>query len=148
MRRKRCGLSVICGLALLWAGPALAGDIAGLWLTEGGESEIEIYACGDATCGRVMKTVDPVDQQGRLRLDKHNPDPSLRERPIVGIDILTGLQPAEDPDVWEGSVYNPRDGKTYDVTLTLKGEVLEVEGCFAFILCGSQDWTRISPQQQ
>ena len=147
MRRKLCALFALCGMALLATGPAWAGDITGVWLTANGESEIEIYACDDALCGRVARILAPIDPQSNPGTDVNNPDPALRTRPILGLEILTGLKPADDPDVWEGLVYNSRDGKTYAVSLTLTGDVLEVEGCVAYILCDSQEWTRVRPPQ-
>ena len=125
----------------------MAGDIAGVWLTANGESEIEIQPCDNGLCGRIVTTFKPSDGQASPANDVNNPDPALRSRPMLGLTILSGLKPAEDPEAWEGLVYNPRDGETYAVFLTLKGDVLEVEGCMAYILCDSQEWTRVPASQ-
>jgi hypothetical protein len=48
-------------------------------------------------------------------------------------------------DQWEGQIYNAKDGKLYDSTMTLNSpNELEIEGCVLGILCGGQTWTRVS----
>lgn len=110
--------------------------ILGTWLTEGGDSRIRITPCGKAVCGTVVwaKTNGT---------DKHNPDPALRKRTIVGMPLTNDMRP-EGGGRWAGSIYNPDNGKTYDVTMKTKGRNgLEVEGCVLGILCGSESWTRV-----
>ncbi len=145
MWRKFTALVFITGLTCL-TDAAMAADLTGVWLTAKGESEIEIAPCGDAFCGKILQILKPHNSQNGPALDVNNPDPALRNQPILGLTILTGLKPAGDPNEWQGSVYNPDDGKSYDVTLTLKhDDVLKVEGCLAYILCDSQKWTRVAP---
>lgn len=140
--------ALTAGVIALPAGGAMADGLAGVWLTAGGESQIEIAPCGYAYCGRILADLKPADPQSPQEKDVNNPDPTLRDRPIVGITILTGLKPGGDANVWEGSIYNPEDGGTYDVTLTLKGDKLKVEGCMAYVLCDSQTWSRVQNPMQ
>ncbi len=140
----------MAGATCLATGPALASDLTGVWLTAKGESEIEIAPCGDVFCGKILQILKPHNGQEGPSTDVNNPDPALRSQPILGLTILTGLKSAGDANEWKGSVYNPDDGKNYDVTLTLKhdGDVLNVEGCLAYILCDSQKWTRVPSTPQ
>jgi hypothetical protein len=48
---------------------------------------------------------------GAPRLDDRNPDPALRERPIVGIDLLSEYR--FDDGQWRGRIYDPESGKVY-----------------------------------
>jgi hypothetical protein len=42
--------------------------------------------------------------------DVENPDPARRNRPIVGLQVLSGFKPA--PNAWEGGqAYDPKKGK-------------------------------------
>ena len=41
-----------------------------------------------------------------------------------------------------GTIWDPEHDKTYDSHMTLKGDVLDVEGCVS-IICSGQDWTRV-----
>ena len=143
MWRRSLLVVLAAGLAVLLARPVLADGLEGVWLTAGSELQIEIGPCDDAYCGRILALFKPADPQNPQSKDLNNPDPALKDRPILGITILFGLKPGDGRNVWEGSVYNPEDGGTYDVTLKLKGDVLKVEGCMAYVLCDSQKWTRV-----
>lgn len=128
------------GLAMLAAGavtsPARAADPAGLWLTETGSSRIRIAPCGSGFCGTI------VSAPGK-GLDAKNPDPALRSRSVVGVQILDARQP--DGSGFSGSLYNPNDGKTYSGSLRLTGpNSVEVSGCVMSVFCKRQTWTRIN----
>jgi len=128
------------GLAMLAAGAvtstARAADPAGLWLTETGSSRIRIAPCGSGFCGTI------VSAPGK-GLDAKNPDPALRSRSVVGVQILDARQP--DGSGFSGSLYNPNDGKTYSGSLRLTGpNSVEVSGCVMSVFCKRQTWTRIN----
>jgi uncharacterized protein (DUF2147 family) len=142
---KRAVVVVIAGVACVTSSLAMAGDVTGVWLTGNGESEIDIQPCSDGLCGRIARILKSKEEGSPY--DVNNPDQALRGRPLVGLAILNGLKQADNRDIWQGTVYNPQDGETYDVTLTLKDDRLEVEGCMAYILCDSQEWTRVPPSQ-
>jgi Delta7-sterol 5-desaturase len=120
-------------------------DIAGRWATQGFGSIVEFRPCAgaaDAMCGRILWLWAPNDAAGHARLDRHNPDRSLRARPLVGIEILRGLRETA-PGVWsEGSVYNPDDGRTYTGAITVRSGALELRGCALNVFCQTQTWRR------
>jgi uncharacterized protein (DUF2147 family) len=43
---------------------------------------------------------------------------------------------------WEGTVIDPRNGKSYQAKMTLKGGSLRIEGCVMGFLCGGETLTR------
>ena len=137
--------SILLGLILLLSAGAASAALAaeGVWLTEGGKSHVEIRPCGDKLCGRIVWLAEPADEDGSPKLDKHNQDESLRSRPILGIELLTGF-PAGDGSEWTGGeIYNPENGKTYRSELELEGaNTLKVRGC-VFIFCETQTWMRV-----
>lgn len=138
---------VLLGLVLLVSGIQVASAqpaqlALGIWADEDGESNIEIARCGAALCGRIIWLKNPNDENGQPRTDVNNPDVGQRRRPVLGLTILSGLQPEDDSQL-KGQVYNAEDGNVYEVYLTPQRATMEVEGCFAFILCGSQTWTRV-----
>ncbi len=141
-----------CAAALAaFLGPAAAQGSAtgftGTYMVEDGGSQIEFYPCGDATCGRIAWMRKGQDKKGRPLVDKRNPDPALRTTPLLGLTILSGLRPGEDPNAFEGEVYNPQDGNTYPVTVTLTSEEqIKVRGCgLAGLICQTQEWARAAP---
>jgi uncharacterized protein (DUF2147 family) len=136
---------VALGLATALTGPALAGDPSGTWLTEGGKSQVRLVNCGATLCGRIQWLKEPSDPAtGKPKRDARNPDPSKRDRPIVGVDILLGMRPDQTPNQWAGDIYNPEDGKTYRAHLTLQdARTLQVKGCvLGGLICKSQAWSR------
>ncbi|GEP08501.1 DUF2147 domain-containing protein [Methylobacterium gnaphalii] len=127
----------LAALAMLAAGPGLAqrgGDPSGTWLTESG-ARVRVARCGGGYCGTLASTTGS-------GLDVNNPDPALKSRKLVGVQILTATAPSGDG--FEGSLYNPNDGKTYSGSMTPKGpDHLAVAGCVLRVLCKSQTWTRV-----
>jgi len=129
-------------LLTLLAGPAQAigqpvkGDPKGDWLVADGTAIIRIVPCGANLCGNVVWTKDTGGT------DENNPDPALRNRPIMGLPILLGMKPGNDGR-WDGDVYNAENGKTYTSHIWLKApDLLRIEGCVLGFLCAGQDWTR------
>ena len=121
-----------------------AQAVLGEWYTEENKAKVEVYECASGYCGRIISLSEPNHPDGRPKLDTENPDASLRNREIVGIDILSGLQ-YDGEDEWEdGTIYDPESGKTYSCYMELKDDnSLEVRGFIGVSLIGrSQTWTR------
>lgn len=125
-------------LAGLFAGglaQAAGGDPSGVWLTETGDSKVHLTRCGSGYCGTLVS----VSGKG---LDDKNPDPSLRTRSVVGVQIVNA--PNAIADGYEGTLYNPKDGKTYSGSLKLTGpDNLVVSGCVMSVFCKRQTWKRV-----
>ena len=130
-------------MLLLLAGAARAETPLGLWDADG--SHIEIYHCGELLCGRVAALDEPLDKAGNPKLDGANPDPALRSRPILGMDLIADFSRKSDRQWVNGRIYDPRDGKTYKCKMTLqKDGTLKVRGYVGVSLFGKTVvWTRI-----
>ncbi|MEM8986902.1 MAG: DUF2147 domain-containing protein [Pseudomonadota bacterium] len=112
-------------------------EVEGLWVPEGGDSLVRIADCGDGTpCGTVAKLDPSVD----ATTDVNNPDPALRDTPLLGLKMLWGFKPAKDR--WRaGRIYDPGGGKTYRSAIKrLSADQLEVKGCIGPI-CRTQYWS-------
>jgi uncharacterized protein (DUF2147 family) len=143
---KRNTAIAAAGLAaILMATPAQATDPTGTWLTKGGKARIRIAKCGDALCGTLLWVAEPIDPKtGKPRTDRFNPDPSKRDRSVIGVTIVRNLKPTSTPGRWAGKLYNAEDGKLYSGSLTLQGsDALKLEGCALLVFCKSQTWTRV-----
>jgi uncharacterized protein (DUF2147 family) len=117
--------------------------ILGLWTTDKGKGRIEIVKCAapkQGLCGTIVWISEPNDKQGKPQTDQANKNASLRNRPIVGLQIFEGWKEA-GANKWTGPVYDPEDGQSYDVDITLAGDKLTLKGCIAF-LCDSDTWDR------
>jgi uncharacterized protein (DUF2147 family) len=119
------------------AAPPAGANASGEWLVADATARIRIGPCGTVLCGTISWTKAPSG------VDENNPDPAKRSRPIMGVEILSGMAPA-GPNRWKGSVYNAQNGKTYDAMMSLESaDVLRIEGCvLGGLLCGGENWTR------
>lgn len=119
-------------------------DIEGRWLTEEGDGWITITLAGDSLEGSIAGS--PNDDEER-EFDDRNPDPSLRNRPLQGLAIMTGFNYDGDGRWSGGKVYDPNTGKTYKCTLTqLDDDTVKIRGYIGVSLFGrSETWTRDDP---
>ena len=126
---------------------ARSAEPVGLWYAEGGAAVVEITPCGDALCGRVVWLHSPLDEDGCELRDKNNPDLALRNRRLVGLQILGGLVASDQRLVsWTGgTIYDPVSGNTYRCRLELDGhDRLRLRGYVGIPLVDrTTTWTRV-----
>jgi uncharacterized protein (DUF2147 family) len=125
------------------ASAAVAADPAGTWIMGSGKFTVRISQCGSGVCGTLVALKKPLDKQGKPKVDKENPNPALRKRPLIGLSLLSGMKP-KGPNKWVGSIYNPDDGRTYSATMTLSGNSMKVKGCALGIFCKSLRFAKIN----
>jgi uncharacterized protein (DUF2147 family) len=121
-----------------------ASDPAGIWLTQAGDAKISINHCGTGLCGTIVWLKAPIDPAtGKPQVDDKNANPSLAERPVIGINIFSQMKPVAS-NKWSGTIYNADDGKSYSSDVIVAGpRKLEVRGCVMGVLCGGETWTKI-----
>jgi len=115
-------------------------NIFGYWLTSG--SIVKVENCDNLVCGKIITVFveDGIDPNSIL--DKNNKNKSLRERPLVGVDLLSEFQiNREDQKTFKGGkIYDPRSGRTYNSNLYYKPSGnLKVEGCLRSF-CRGEEW--------
>lgn len=139
------------GLAFGAPGPAATADVHGLWIdhTVSDKQKVAVWIedCGDRLCGSIYWLRKPLSASGEPKRDQHNPDASLRERPLCGLTILSGFLPPRGHASSAGRIYDPSDGSLYSSTLTLtKDGRLSIRGYVGIPLLGKTvEWVR--PQQ-
>ena len=126
----------------LLAAPAVAQDIdvSGLWQTPTG-AHVQIADCGDGTpCGTIVKLSPGTEPDAR---DTENEDEALRERPILGLQMLAGFE--KRGKRWQdGKVYDPKNGNTYSGSIWTTGDSsMKLKGCIIWPACRTQEWTRL-----
>ena len=124
-----------------------ADRVVGIWLTGEKNSQVEIYKTSAGTYeGKLVWLNEPLDENGRPKTDKDNPDRSLRSRPLKGIVLLKDFNYNTRANEWkDGTIYDPENGKTYSAymwmddnnTLNIKGFVMGMR-----FLGRSTTWTR------
>lgn len=141
-------------LAVFFLVPVAHGDgeadaILGLWNIPDNEAQFEIYRCGEEYCGKITYMEEPnyppndKRMPGLPKVDRENPDPRLRSRPMLGMPLMEGFR-YEGDNTWRGRIYNPEDGKTYKCKLSLDNKnSLNVRGYLGIVLLGrTEKWTR------
>lgn len=141
-------LIVLC-LALLGGGAAASAQdrLTGTWLTADRSSHVAFAPCGANDCGRIVWLKEARDPQtGQPWQDKFNPDEALRRRALLGLTMASDLK-STGPRRWDGTLYNPLDGKTYTGTFEIVGSgEMQLKGCaFAGLLCETETWTAVAP---
>ena len=119
-----------------------ADDILGQWINEDHDGRIKIYRCGKAYCGEIVWT------RNGPAVDVNNPNPDLRNRPIIGLTIMNGFRYAGDSE-WEGGeLYDPKSGYTYKGKMKLAApNTLELRGYVLIPLFGrTTSWARFEPK--
>lgn len=137
MSHVRCLAILLCLVVLSQPASAQrAEDAFGTWVHPDNGSHVRMYACGERLCARIARISD------KQELDDHNPDPAKRDRPIVGMMILSAKKSA--PNKWSGKLYDRSDGKVYSGTVTVNSRgSLHLSGCSMGIFCKNAIWTRV-----
>ncbi len=124
-----------------------ASSVTGYWLTSEGESQVKIYENNGKYYGKIVWLEEPYEDDGSIKRDDENPDEDLRNRKIMGLQILKHFEYDEDDERWEdGKIYDPKSGKTYDCNMWFEDgndKVLYVKGYIGISLLGREtQWTR------
>lgn len=121
----------------------------GLWRTQQGRSHIRIFECGEKLCGKIVWLREAKLKDGSPIVDARNPDPKLRDRPVVGLTVIWGFTKSNRPGRWAGGrMYHPEEGKYYKGALTLRTDGrLRVRGYRRVPVVGkTQYWTRLKDE--
>ena len=130
-------------LALMPLAVAFGQDVVGKWKLEDGSAIVEVYKSGDAYNGKIVWLENPTESDGSPAVDSNNPDPALRSRQIIGLNMLSGLKDT-GKDYSGGKIYDPGNGKTYNCSMKVEGDVLKVRGSLdkRGLVGRTMDWFR------
>jgi uncharacterized protein (DUF2147 family) len=136
-------LLVVSGSAFGQTARSEADAVLGEWLTEEGKARVEIYRCGDAYCGKIVWLKEPI-KNGKVVVDEKNPDPRLRETPVLGMVLMHDFRYDGDGEYDGGSIYDAENGETYSAQMTLVDNgVLNLRGYVLVPLFGrTTKWVR------
>jgi len=116
-----------------------ADDILGTYMTDKNEGMLEITKRDGKYFGKLLWT----KTEGKL--DVNNPDVAQRTQPLKGKEILKSFD-FDGKDLWHnGTIYDPKNGKTYNCKITReeKGN-LNVRGYIGISLIGRTTlWVKV-----
>lgn len=121
---------------------AQADPIERVWLNGAKSGKIQIYKAKDGKFyGKIVWLAEP-NRDGKPKLDINNSDPKKRSQPVMGMLILRGFKKEGRNEYEDGTIYDPKNGKTYSCKMELDGNKLNVRGYIGVSLIGRTDtWT-------
>ncbi len=146
---KKTNITALITFVLMFASAALfaqKNQIERVWYNQEKTSKIQVYLAKDGKYyGKIVWLDEPNEKDGKPKVDKENPESSLKDKPLNGLLILKGFSvDANDKNLYTGgTVYDPKNGKTYCGKLTFKGTVLDLRGfiCSMSFLGRTSSWT-------
>ena len=120
-------------------------DIVGLWETGSGKARVNIIKSGNYYYGRIVWLKEPLNEEGKPKVDKNNPDESMRNVPLKGYRMLKDFIYNEKNEWKEGTIYDPESGSLYSCVINMKDEnTLDIRGYIGVKALGRTDvWKRL-----
>ena len=123
------------------------GDaLVGVWEPSHGKARVKIDKIGNKFYGKIVWLKEPNDPEtGEPKLDKNNPDASVRNAPLKGYRILKDFQYKGKGEWADGTIYDPENGSTYNCVIKMKDDnTLDIRGFVGVKALGRTDvWKRL-----
>lgn len=109
-----------------------------------GDAIVQVYQRGDKFDGKIVWLKTPLNRLGEPMKDTNNVDWKLRAKPAMGLVILKDFVFTEDGNWEDGTVYDPKNGKTYKCIIkAVDRNRLEIRGYIGISLLGRTEiWKR------
>lgn len=117
--------------------------IEGVWYNQEKTAKIEIYKAKNTKFyGKIVWLKEP-EKNGKPKVDENNPDKTKRNDPLLGLLVLKGFEKDGEDGYEDGTIYDPKNGKTYSCIITHKGDKLDVRGYVGISWIGrTAVWTK------
>jgi len=115
--KSKISLSILLFIIIISTYAQSNDDVVGYWLTEDKRGQIQIYKKDNKYYGKIVWVSENKD-----KTDINNPNPVLRNRKIIGLEILKDFKFNSEKNTWEeGTVYDPETGNTYSCYMWFEG---------------------------
>ena len=132
-------------LLCIVSGVAMAQDaIERVWYNQEKTAKVQVFKATDGKYyGKIVWLKEPNNEEGKPKVDKNNPDKAKKSTPLMGLQLLKGFKKDGETGYEDGTIYDPKNGKTYSCKINRKGETLEVRGYVGISLIGRTTiWTK------
>ncbi len=109
--------------------------ILGKWITVEKSLEVEVYKQDNRFKAKIIWfKIQDTTRPLNTRTDEQNPNPALRSRKWLGMDVLRKLKYNADDNQWQdGIIYDPKHGREWDsVAWISDAGLLKVKGYWVF----------------
>jgi uncharacterized protein (DUF2147 family) len=120
--------------------------LLGVWEPSNGRARVKIEKIGAKYFGKIVWLKEPIDPEtGKPKLDKNNPDVSLRTLPLKGYRMLKDFTYKGENEWADGTIYDPLNGSTYSCIIKMKDDnTLDIRGYIGISTFGRTDvWKRL-----
>lgn len=132
---------LLCSLLLFGFIFAAGNGIEKTWYNQEKDGKILIYHENGLFFGKIVWLKEPTEN-GKPKLDKNNPDSKLAKQHLLGTVIMKNFTRKSETEFINGTIYDPKNGKTYSCKMTLKGNILDVRGYIGIPMFGrTTTWT-------
>ena len=137
----------------LHADSVLAQDgdqLLGVWEPSHGRARIKIEKIGTKYYGKIVWLREPNTPSGEPKVDKNNPDPSLRTVPLKGYRLLKDFTYKGENEWANGTIYDPENGSTYNCIIKMTdSNTLDIRGYIGIEAFGRTDvWKRLQIEKK
>jgi uncharacterized protein (DUF2147 family) len=123
------------------------GDkLIGVWEPSHGKARVKVEKIGNKYFGKIVWLREPEDPAtGQPKVDKNNPDESMRSTPLRGYRLLKDFVYSGKGEWTEGTIYDPENGTLYSCVITLTDEnTMDIRGFIGVKALGRTDvWKRL-----
>ncbi len=113
-----------------------ADQILGDWISTDNSVAVKIFKIDDEYEAKIIWFNEKLGNKKPMhhRYDSANPNPKLRFRKIIGMEILNGLYYSIKSNTWEnGKIYDASSGRTWDSAIDMMDNgSLKVRGYWKF----------------
>ena len=116
-----------------------ADQICGKWQNEDKNLVVQVYRDNAEYKARIVWFDNGEGEQAMYNFtDKHNPDPALRNRKLLGMNVLENLVYDPETRTWEdGLIYDATNGRQWSSSAKInKDGSLKVKGYWKFKFIG------------
>lgn len=111
--------------------------LLGKWMSTDNSVKVEVYKENNQYKAKVLWFNEKLSNSGKSMhqfVDKLNPNPALRNRKILGMEILEGLKYNPNTEEWtDGKIYDASSGRYWSsCAKLLDNGILKVRGFWKF----------------
>lgn len=125
---------------ILTTGIPVQDRIVGKWMSEEKNVIVQVYKNGDKYGAKLIWFDDSDDKLKPMnsRVDYKNPDKALRNRKLIGLEVVDNLSYNPQSNSWDGGmIYDAKNGRTWSSAAQITNEgILKVTGFWHFKFLG------------
>ncbi len=130
---------VFAACACLAQSAANSDEICGKWMSSENNLIVQVYKENNLFKGKIVWFKNPDESRDMNEYyDIHNPNPLLRDRKLIGLNVLENLKFDNDTNTWEnGTIYDATSGRMYSSAISMNTDkTIKVTGYWKFKFIG------------